>query len=326
MTRRGVPPPPPASAGAARRLSNVLRRIRVRAFAKINLTLRVLSSRPDGYHELRTTFQSIALHDTIEFAASGGGFSLACDDPRCPTENNLIERAAGRLWREAGHRAAPPGIAVRLRKRIPLEAGLGGGSSDAAATLRALNQLWHLGLDDDRLIGIGRDLGADVPFFFHGGTMLGLERGDLLFRLADWPPAPLVVAFPGFGVSTREAFGWFDRHREAGPRPPRSAARPRRLMADRRLPPGELVNDLQPAVAARHPALARIVSALGREGASHAAMTGSGSTVFGVFESAERAATAAEGLARRRVPALVTRTLSRAAFHRLGRPEPRPPA
>jgi 4-diphosphocytidyl-2-C-methyl-D-erythritol kinase len=286
----------------------------------------VLGSRPDGYHELRTTFQSIALHDTIEVAASGGGFSLTCDDPRCPIENNLIERAAGRLWREAGHRAAPPGIAVRLQKRIPVEAGLGGGSSDAAATLRALNQLWQLGLDDERLSAIGRELGADVPFFFHGGTMLGLERGDLLFRLADWPPAPLVVAFPGFGVSTREAFGWFDRQRESDPGRPRPAARPRPTAAERRLPPGELVNDLQPAVAARHPAIARIVSALVREGASHAAMTGSGSTVFGVFESAEHAATAAQRLTRRRVPALVTRMISRAAYQRLGRPEARPPA
>src|SRR4029079_274972 len=118
---------------------------RVRAFAKINLSLRVLGTRPDGYHELRTIFQSIALHDTLTIRASRGPFRLTCDDPNCPSDyTNLIWRAAERLWKAAGRRGAPRDLAIDLAKRIPLEAGLGGGSSDAAAALRVLGRMWRV--------------------------------------------------------------------------------------------------------------------------------------------------------------------------------------
>src|SRR5262245_48332174 len=119
------------------------RRIQVRAPAKINLTLRVLGTRPDGYHELRTMFQSVALHDTLTFAPCAGPFSIASDDARCPSnEDNLVWRAADALWRADGRRGKPSGIDVTIRKQIPMEAGLGGGSSDAAAALRALSVAW----------------------------------------------------------------------------------------------------------------------------------------------------------------------------------------
>src|SRR5262249_24874725 len=131
------------------------RSVRVRACAKINLALRVLGTRPDGYHELRTTFQSIALHDTLTFTPSAGAFRLVCDDAACPPDRtNLIWKAADRLWRATGRRGVLKDVVVAVTKRIPIEAGLGGGSSDAAATLRALGVLWRAALtaDDTRAL------------------------------------------------------------------------------------------------------------------------------------------------------------------------------
>jgi 4-diphosphocytidyl-2-C-methyl-D-erythritol kinase len=271
--------------------------MRVRAFAKINLSLRVLGTREDGYHELRTTFQSIALHDKLTIARAHGPFRLTCDDPNCPSDyTNLIWRAAEEVWRAAGRRGAPRNVAVDLQKRIPLNAGLGGGSTDGAAALRALGRMWRV--DEATLRAIARRLGADVPYFFEGGTVLGLERGDLLFPLIDRPPAHVVLALPNFGVSTKEAFLWFDA---MGTQDPKDKNR-------------EPVNDLEAPVSSRHPEIARLVTVFRRAGASQAGMSGSGSTVFGLFGS-ERAALRAA----RTVPAttLVTRTLNRQQYQRL---------
>src|SRR5262249_41980587 len=133
------------------------------------------------------------------------------DEPGCPSdERNLVWRAAAALWREAGRRGAPAGWTVHLRKRIPLQGGLGGGSSDAAATLRGLNALWRLNSSDEELSRIGATLGADGPFFRVGGTALGLERGDVLFPFPDVPRAWLVLVIPAFGVSTAAASSWWD--------------------------------------------------------------------------------------------------------------------
>ena len=295
--------------------------MRVRAFAKINLSLRVLGRRPDRFHELRTIFQSIALHDTLTIRRSRGPFRLTCDDPNCPAgQANLIWRAAAAMWKAAGRRGAPRDVAVDLQKRIPMNAGLGGGSSDAAAAIRAFARLWRV--DERRWRAIGGALGADVPYFFEGGTVLGLERGDLLFPLRDRPPASVVLVLPSFGVSTAEAFSWFDRDR-------RGAGTKRATAAH------QFANDLEAAVAKRHPEITRIVRALERAGASHAAMTGSGSAVFGLFESARtagraaRAVTSRAGLSRARLSrarlsrareAHVTATLDRSRYQRLAGP------
>jgi len=281
--------------------------MRVRAFAKINLSLRVLGARADGYHELRTIFQSIALHDTLTIRAVRGPFRLICDDPQCPSDGtNLIWRAAERLWRAAGRRGAARDIAVDVEKRIPLKGGLGGGSSDAAATLRALARLW--GIDDREVRSAAKDLGADVPYFLEGGTVLGVERGDLLFPLIDRPAAWVVLVVPEFGVSTKEAFAWFDEAARGGGRSPERLA----LRAGE-----ELVNDLEAPVAARYPAVARIARALRKAGAIHAGMSGSGSAVFGLFgrrADAFRAARAVASPARRTI---VTRTLNRSKYQAL---------
>jgi 4-diphosphocytidyl-2-C-methyl-D-erythritol kinase len=288
--------------------------MRVRAFAKINLSLRVLGTRADGYHELRTIFQSIALHDTLAIRVQRGPFQLTCDDLSCPDDNaNLISRAADRAWRAAGRRGAPRDVTVDLTKRIPMEAGLGGGSSDAAAALRAFATLWRV--DEARVRAIGRELGADVPYFFEGGTVLGLERGDRLFPLIDRPAAWVVLVLPNFRVSTRDAFGWFEAGGARGVQP--SGARRGRSPERLALHIEEMVNDLEPVVAAQHPEIARIARALRTAGASQAAMTGSGSTVFGLFGSETAAARAARLLASRSRRAIVTRTLNRPQYQRL---------
>jgi 4-diphosphocytidyl-2-C-methyl-D-erythritol kinase len=283
--------------------------MRVRAFAKINLSLRVLGARADGYHELRTIFQSIALHDTLTIRAARGPFRLTCDDPQCPSDDtNLIWKAAERLWRVAGRRGAARDIAVDIAKRIPLGGGLGGGSSDAAAMLRALGRLWRIDEGDLRAAAI--ELGADVPYFFEGGTVLGLERGDLLFPLIDWPAAWVVLVIPEFGVSTREAFSWFDEASRRGSRSPRRLA----LRTAE-----EMVNDLERPVAARHPPIARIARALRKAGAIHWGMSGSGSAVFGMFARRIDAARAAGALASRARRTIVTRTLDRSKYQALAR-------
>jgi len=280
--------------------------MRARAFAKINLSLRVLGTRSDGYHELRTIFQSIALHDTLTIRAARGPFRLICDHPDCPADStNLIWRAADRVWRATGRRGAPRDVAVEVRKRIPIAAGLGGGSSDGAAALRALGRLWRV--DDARLRAVARELGADVPFFFEGGTVLGLERGDLLFPLLDRPPSWVVLVLPPYGIRTNEAFAWLDAEGdEVVNRPSRTEN-----IVD------GFVNDLERPVAARHPDIRRFVTALRRSGASHAAMTGSGSTVFGLFTTERAAARAARAVAPADADTIVTRTLNRLTYQRL---------
>ncbi len=289
------------------------RLLSVRAPAKINLSLRVLRRTAGGYHQLRTIFQSIALHDTLTFEAGSGPFRLECDDPACPTDRtNLVWRAAETIVRAAGGRGAPRDIAIRIAKRIPMQAGLGGGSSDAAAALRGFAALWRVTIPDAHMQAMAAALGADVPFFLEGGTVLGLERGDRLFPLIDPPRAWVTLVIPSFGVSTKDAYAWFD---EAEP-----ARHGRRRPARTQAGPYERANDLQAAVVRRHPEIGRIAAALQREGAIEAAMSGSGSAVFATFQTraaAERAARALAGRSRRTV---VTRTLDRVQYQALAAP------
>ena len=284
---------------------------RVKACAKINVTLRVLGTRTDGYHELRTTFQSLSLHDTLTVEHVRGPFAITSDDPRCPTDaSNLVWKAAAGLWHSTGRRAPLANVRVHLRKRIPMEAGLGGGSSDAAATLLALRALWRLEIPNAELLAIAGSLGADVPFFLSGGTVLGLERGDVLFPLFDAEPAWVVIACPDFGVSTPEAFRWWDEAHQA------AAAR----LEHSRGP--EAINDLQAPVCLHHPRISKLVKALSRSRARPAAMSGSGSAVFGLFETRAAAVAGAAGLNSSRVATWVTRTTTRSQHSRASAPQP----
>jgi 4-diphosphocytidyl-2-C-methyl-D-erythritol kinase len=274
------------------------------AFAKINLDLRVLGVRPDGYHELRTTFQSIALADALTFTSIPGPFRIVCDDPDCPADSrNLVWRAAELLWRAARRTGAPRDVVVTIAKRIPIQGGLGGGSSDAAAALTALASLWRTRLTRARLRGLASAIGADVPYFLEGGTALGRARGDRLSKLHDIPRAWVVLVVPRFGVSTAEAFGWWDTQEGRRRRSHRAG----------------ITNDLQRVVSRRHPLVSRLVVALERRGAFHASLSGSGSAVFGLFRRrahAERAARALRRTSPRRL-VLLTRTLSRQECRKL---------
>jgi 4-diphosphocytidyl-2-C-methyl-D-erythritol kinase len=281
--------------------------MRALAFAKINLSLRVVGRRPDAYHELRTIFQSIALHDELTIRRTNGRFELTSDDAACPSGRaNLVWRAAEAVWKAAGRPGVPRGVAIHLAKRIPMQAGLGGGSSDAAAALRALGRLWGVTRSRQRLMAIA--LGADVPFFLEGGTALGVDRGDLLFPLRDLPRAWVVVALPPFGVSTNDAFRWFDALAVD--------RRRRRVGSAEGL---EWRNDLQDAVARRHPEVTSLVRALKRAGASRALMSGSGSAIFGLFVRRQTAVAAAAQVEARfpGTRTVLSRTLGRSVYRRL---------
>jgi 4-diphosphocytidyl-2-C-methyl-D-erythritol kinase len=291
-----------------------VRSISLPSFAKINLDLRILGTRPDGYHDLKTIFQALALFDNVTVSTRRGPLVVTCDEPDIPTDQrNLVWKAASLLHRVARGKQSPPrDIAIDLRKRVPAEAGLGGGSSNAAMTLLALNKLWKLDLDLATLSRVGARLGADVPYFMVGGTSLGLGRGDDIYPLADLPPVHVVILRPGFGVSSADAYKWFDEETRRAPKEP----------APRVVPPGwpawstTLRNDLEIPVVRHHPAIGRIRQSLVDAGATFAAMSGSGSAVFGLFERGDAARRTANDLARPGWLSLHTRTLSRREYDR----------
>lgn len=269
--------------------------VTVDAPAKINLDLRILATRPDGYHELATVFQTIGLRDTLTLSRAASGIAITCSDPLVPTDRrNLVWQAIEAVSDALGPRAPRDGVHVDLFKRIPSQAGLGGGSTDAAAVIGALEALWGVTLPAAEKRRIARGLGADVPFFLQGGTALGLGRGDELVPLVPPPAWPVVIVRPRFGISTADAYRWYD---EDGTEPsvpgswPGDTAGWRSSLRDCR-------NDLEGPVAERHPEIAHLVAGLRARGALLAAMSGSGSAVFGIFETDEAARAAARPLDR----------------------------
>ena len=289
---------------------------RVRACAKVNLDLRVLGVRPDGYHDLATVFQSVDLTDELRIEPGRHeGIVITCSDPRVPRdERNLVWRAAHLLCRELD--VELPALQISIEKRIPAEAGLGGGSADAAAMLLGLNAMLGTPAPVEGLLDFAAVLGADVPFMLMGGTALGTGRGDVLHSLPDLPPHEVVIVHPGYGVSTAEAYRWLDEM-GAGEGtvpewPARTSGWSRALEACR--------NDLQSPVFGRHPELAGVVEALRCDGARLAAMTGSGSAIFGLFAPGDDAAGAAQRLAGTGRVVVTARTLGKADFDRLTRP------
>jgi 4-diphosphocytidyl-2-C-methyl-D-erythritol kinase len=267
--------------------------IRVPAFAKINLRLDIVGRRPDGYHELRTIFQSLTLHDTllvsrtrdqeIELTVRGNA-SLAA----APVRENLVWRAVAALQREL---KIADGFSVELQKRIPAARGLGGGSSDAAAALVALLRLSGKRIASPRLLEIASSLGADVPFFLFGGRAFGTSRGDEIYPLPDLPRRPvLVVTAPNIAVSTRDAYRWVDRGLTKEPQVHKLWGFCALCWSPRG---GGVANDFEAPVFRRHPRLARIRRVLLQQGAAEAALAGSGSAVFGIFRNPAQARRAA---------------------------------
>ena len=289
-----------------------------RAHAKVNLDLRVLGTRADGYHELRTVFQTIELHDTITAQEKKGPFVLRCRTAGIPLdERNLVWRAASALWKALGRPGDPADTAVLLEKSIPMQAGLGGGSADAAAALQVLARLWG-GAPVSLLREVASTVGSDVPFFLSGGTALGLGRGEEIYPLVDLPRHWIVIVRPPFGVSTVEAYSWYDDDRAAGVREPRSELQILPVPWPTRA--AQMINDLEPPVVRRHPEIAAIKSALREAGASAAAMSGSGSAVFGLFRTRPAAARAVKPLTRMANTVILSHTLSRAEHERRARP------
>jgi len=258
--------------------------LKLPAFAKINLYLRILSKRADGYHDLDTVFQTISLHDTIEASVvHDSQVVLSCSDRAVPVnENNLIIRAAKALQERFGVKR---GARIRLQKRIPMQAGLGGGSADAAMTLMALAKLWELNCTSDELIEIGSPLGADVSFFFYGGTARATGIGEQIEPLNDVEQTFLVIVKPNVNISTADAYRALDERALTSLNSKSILSTSRPIADSDQIDFANLTNDFEAVVFDLQPEIRRAKNALLKAGANQSLLAGSGSAVFGIFES-----------------------------------------
>ncbi len=247
--------------------------MQIKAQAKINWSLRITGKRGDGYHDLETLFQTISLHDTITIMESDR-WLITCDEPAVPCdETNLIMRAARAI-------GAPP-LYIALQKRIPTGGGLGGGSSDAAATLLAVDQLFSLHTRAERVREIALSLGSDVPFFLTGGTAYATGRGEQLTPLPAAAPIPLLLVCPHERVATGEAYSQIRNYSR-----PLGVDRYRAILAGDLLAHEDvLVNDFEEPIFAHMPQLRELRDRMSRTGAVWARMSGSGSTIAGAFRN-----------------------------------------
>jgi 4-diphosphocytidyl-2-C-methyl-D-erythritol kinase len=294
-----------------------MREVRIPAFAKINLRLAILGKRADGYHELRTIFQTVSLHDELRLRtaphsrvslAIRGNAALSKEPPR----KNLAYRAVDALRSALKIRS---GVEIELRKTIPAGRGLGGGSSDAAAALLGYLRLTESHLPESVLLQIASSLGADVPFFLHGGRALGISRGDEIYPLPDVPKFALLVVSPrNIPVPTPDAYKWL----KAKPLALTKSSAASKLWKFCALcwsaQGSGLSNDFEGPVFRRHARLAQIKRALLQGGASEASLAGSGSAVFGIFPSPALARRAAVGFPDDET--FVCETLSRGGYLR----------
>jgi 4-diphosphocytidyl-2-C-methyl-D-erythritol kinase len=301
-----------------------MKSVRIPAYAKVNLRLDVLGRRADGYHELRTIFQAVSLHDTLVLETKrepgielriAGNSQLAGE----PGKDNLVYRALDQLARELELRG---GVRAVLNKRIPVGRGMGGGSSDAAAALLGLLRLTGKRIALPRLLEIASSLGADVPFFLHGGRALGISRGDEIYPLPDAPRRHVLVISPeGIMVPTKDAYAWLSENLS---RQLTNADGPSKLMRFCALcwspQGGALSNDFEAAVFPRYPRLAAIKRELLEQGAAEASLAGSGSAVFGVYQHPAKARRAARAFPKDQV--FLCTTLTRAEYRRkMGGPD-----
>ncbi|HEY2963529.1 MAG TPA: 4-(cytidine 5'-diphospho)-2-C-methyl-D-erythritol kinase [Pyrinomonadaceae bacterium] len=252
--------------------------LKLPSFAKINWTLRVLGKRRDGYHEIATVLQSISLFDELSFELrEDNEIRLTCDDAAIPVDDsNLVVRAARVL-------SSTHGVDIRLTKRIPAKAGLGGGSSNAAITLLALNRLWRLGFGEGELRRVGSRLGADVPFFFEGGTAVATGTGTRVEAARDFHRQYLIVITPNAAVSTATAYASLNA-------PSLTTSDPVSILSSSFTEPfsGDssqwpLHNDFEGVIFEIEPEIRRAKLALLDAGARGALLAGSGSSVFGIF-------------------------------------------
>ena len=329
--------------------------VAVRSFAKINLGLYIGARRPTGFHDLRTVYQTIAIHDVIRVEVSRGtGIEIRCKDPRVPDdESNTCWRVADRVLKALKTRCK---VVIQIEKKLPVQGGLGAGSSNAIATLVAMERALKTELPPEQRLQIACEVGSDLPLFLVGGAVLGTGRGEEVFPLPDLLPLACVVVTPQVAVSTPEAFGAWDRLQEraelTGPAPAcridvfsrtvfswlagtltgvpaedgsarakrgakfvaKSGDRAETLLLD--LVRAGIENDFERVVFPLYPELREVKRVLEREGARYASLSGSGSALYGLFQSAEDAAEAAVRLQQRGLAALATRTLSREEYWR----------
>jgi 4-diphosphocytidyl-2-C-methyl-D-erythritol kinase len=278
--------------------------IKIKACAKLNLCLEVLGKRPDGFHNISSVFHQVDLCDELEFAAaSDGRITLTCDDPRLPVnEKNLVIRAAHLLrsfeskvgsssqactetdnlpYRRSDDRL--PGAKITLTKRIPVGAGLGGGSADGAAALTGLAQLWSVKLGSEDLHKMALELGSDVPYFISGGTAYVSGRGENIEPLKSDKTYHFVIVYPGFGVSTAWAYKSLKNQLTKDPEYSKILYSIWAKGPEASEIAKQMHNDLENAVIPAHPPIARIKEMLMAQGAAGSMMSGSGSCVFGIF-------------------------------------------
>ena len=256
--------------------------VRIAAHAKINLFLRILARETSGYHQIETAFALLELADALEVRRTASGVTLEVDGPDLgPAQENLAVRAARAMLDATGSKF---GVAIRLTKRIPVRAGLGGGSSDAAAALHAVNTLAGNAVPRHELLHIAARLGADVAFFASGASLaLAWGRGERLLRLPAPPPAPAVVAVPSIAVATPDAYRWWD---EANPTP--GVRGPVVLDAEALATWGSIGrlggNDFESPVFGKHPELRALYEKLAATGPVWVRLCGSGSAVAAVYK------------------------------------------
>lgn len=259
---------------------------------KINLLLNVLGRRPDGFHELETVLQPVPFHDELEFSRTSGAVELTCSDPQLPVDaGNLVHRAATAFFQQTGIR---DGVRIHLEKRIPLAAGLGGGSANAAHTLLGLNELFHQPLEADSLQRLAATLGSDVVFFLKDQPALATGRGESVQWLRPFPAlrqCGLFLVHPGFGVSTPWVYRALARFPDAlKGRPGRALSLIRRLeQGTLGEASGRLYNALELPVLEKYPLLVLFQEFLRQEGALAALMSGSGSSTFALTPTRQEA-------------------------------------
>ncbi len=323
--------------------------VAVRSFAKINIGLEIGPRRADGFHALRTVYQTLALHDRLRVeVARGTGIEICSDDPRVPLDEtntcwHMAERAMNAL-------KARGRVMIQIEKGLPIQGGLGGASSNAVATLLAIERAVGKQLPPEERLRLAAEVGSDLPLFLIGGTVLGVGRGEEVYPLADLPALDCVIVTPEIGVSTPQAFAdWDARQQEAGGRKQeagkltattgsvtlnvssrmmfawlsgsstgvpakRSGDRAEALLLD--LVRAGIENDFESVVFPQHPELRLVKRALEQAGAVYASLSGSGSTVYGLFKSRQSAERAASDLGAEGMSAVATRTLTRREYWR----------
>jgi 4-diphosphocytidyl-2-C-methyl-D-erythritol kinase len=313
-----------------------------RSFAKINLGLRIGALRADGFHELRTVYQTVGLHDVLKVELKrGSGVEIRCDDPRVPKDqSNTCYRIAELALEALKVRGR---VVIEIDKRLPVQGGLGGASGNAVSTLLAIERAAKKTLADPERLRIAAEVGSDLPLFLVGGTILGVGRGEEVYPLPDLPRIPCVVATPNIGVSTPKAFADWDRAQVTQPKltenhvsdriskfgcvlsawlsglerfhsgvPASGRGRAETPLLD--LVRTGIENDFEKVVFPQYPELSKVKSALEKAGAFYASLSGSGSATYGLFENAKAARDAADRLGKSGVPPVATATVTRRQY------------